>query len=476
MSAPAARVTTPVQDKTDPPVESRSHGTVTRLRVYVGLITALGLASLWIPPTWAVSPEIWLPAFLLLTLLSIALEFVVTPLPGGGSFSMATISQVATILLVPAPFAAISIGFSVCVEETVRRVPPIRTLFNTAAMLITASVASFAMGLVGTVWQLSSPNHTELTLLLPFAVVAVTFFAINALLLSIVFAITEHQPILSVLRNSAGGTLLGELAITVVGANFALIWVIEPLLVVVLAVPVIVIARSFDHIQRLNTETRGAVRSLAEIVDHRDATTYRHSERVSRNAARLARALELTETEVELIEQAASVHDLGKIGIPDLVLLKPGRLTRSEMATMQRHTELGPEILTRFRLFRPGADIVRHHHERWDGAGYPDGLAGEAIPLGARVIAVVDSFDAMTSDRPYRLALSRGEALSRIADGAGRQWDPDITRVFLAMMAEAAALPDAATGAGQRVSARPARRRARRRSSVPSPDLEGAEG
>jgi putative nucleotidyltransferase with HDIG domain len=469
-------MTTPIQDRTDPPAESRSHGTLTRLRVYVGLIAALGLASLWMPPTWAASPEIWLPAFAFLTLLSIVLEFVETPLPAGGSFSMATISQVATILLVPAPFAAMSIGVSVWVEETVRRVPPIRALFNTAAILLTASIASFVMGFMGTVWQLSSPNHTGLTLLLPFAVVAISYFAINALLLSVVFAITEHQPILSVLRNSAGGTLLGELAVTVVGANFALIWVVEPLLVVVLAVPVIVIARSFDHIRRLNTETRGAVRSLAEIVDHRDVSTYHHSERVAQNAARLARALELTETEVELIEQAASVHDLGKIGIPDRVLLKPGRLSRSEMATMRRHTEFGPEILTRFRLFRPGADIVRHHHERWDGAGYPDGLAGDAIPLGARVVAVVDSFDAMTSDRPYRRALSRGEALSRIADGAGRQWDPDIARAFLAIMAEAAAPQEATTGTGQRVTSRPAPRRARRRSSVPSPDLEGAEG
>jgi putative nucleotidyltransferase with HDIG domain len=468
-------MSTPPPDSTDLPAEPRRQGTLARLRIYVGLVTALGVASLWIPPTWTESPEVWLPAFVILTLLSVVLEFVVTPLPAGGSFSMATISQVATILLVPAPFAAISIGLSVWVEEVVRRVPPMRAVFNASAMLITASVASFAMGFLGTVWQLRSPNANELALLLPIAVVALTYFAINALLLSVVFAITEGQRILSVLRDSAGGNLLGELATTVIGAHFAVIWVIEPPLVVVLAVPVIVIARSFDHIRRLNTETREAVRSLAEIVDHRDASTYHHSERVAQNAVRLARVLGLPETEVELIEQAAAVHDLGKIGIPDRVLLKPGRLNKGEMDTMRQHTEMGSEILTGFRLFRPGTDIVRHHHERWDGAGYPDGLAGEAIPLGARVIAVVDSFDAMTSDRPYRRALSRRESLARIADGAGTQWDPRIVPAFLTMMAEGALLPDVAVGAREREPSRPVRRRARRRSSIPSAEVEGAE-
>ncbi len=472
------------QHLTDSPAYARRDSSLPRLRTYVGIVAGLGVASLWISPTWTAPSEIWLPAFVVLTMLSILLEFVIVPMPAGGSFSMATISHVATILLVPAPLAAASIALSVLVEQIVRSAPLLKATFNVAGMLLTASVASFAMGFYGTVWQVPSPTGSELTLLLPFALVAISYFGVNALLLSIVFAITDHRPIVSVLRDSARGTLLGELATTAIGAHFALIWVIEPLLVVVLAVPAIVIARSFDHIRRLNTETRGAVRSLAEIVDHRDATTFHHSERVAANAARLARVLELPEPEVELIEQAASVHDLGKIGVPDLVLLKPGPLTSVEMESMRRHTELGSEILTGFRLFRPGANIVRHHHERWDGGGYPDGLAGEAIPVGARVVAVVDAFDAMTSDRPYRHALSRTEALGRIADGAGSQWDPRIVGAFLAMMAEPGPLPAAASEKTAKAP-QPARRRrplpatakapqpARRRPSAIDP--EGAE-
>jgi putative nucleotidyltransferase with HDIG domain len=341
---------------------------------------------------------------------------------------------VATVLLVPAPFAAISIGLSVLAEEIVRRAPVEKAVFNVGGMLLTASLASFAMGLVGVVWHARGVPTADLTLLLPLVAVALTYFVVNALLLGGVFSIVERRSLSSVLRHSERSTLLGEVATTAIGAQFALLWIVQPVLVVLLAVPAFVIARSFDHIRRLTTETRDAVRSLAEIVDHRDATTYHHSSRVAANAARLARAVGLTDDDVAMVEQAAAVHDLGKIGVPDRVLLKPGPLTVPEADLMHEHTVLGSVILSRFELFRPGADIVRHHHERWDGRGYPDGLAGEAIPMGARIVAVVDSFDAMTSDRPYRAALTVAEAVRRIAEGAGSQWDPKIAATFLAMM------------------------------------------
>jgi HD-GYP domain-containing protein (c-di-GMP phosphodiesterase class II) len=444
-----------------------------RLRAYVVLVSLLGMASLWLPPTWEAAPLDWLAALTVLTALSIVLEFVNVPLPAAGRFSMATISHVATILLVPAPFAAISVGVSVLVEEAVRRVPPPRMLFNAAGMTLTASLASFAGGAFGNVWASSTAGSGNPGLLLIVAVVAITYFGLNALLLGLVFAIVERRPILGVLRRSADASILGELATTAIGAHLALIWVIEPLLIVVLAVPTAVIARSFGHIRRLNSETRAAVRNLAEIVDHRDPTTYYHSGRVAVNAARLSRVLALSDEQIELIEQAAAVHDLGKIGVPDRVLLKPGRLTRDEFDAMRRHTELGSDILTRFELFRPGAEIVRHHHERWDGTGYPAGLAGETIPIGARVIAVADAFDAMTSARPYRAPLSRAEATRRLEAGAGTQWDPQIVAAFVAMLAGA----EAAEVAPRRAATRSPRRTTAKRRARPAVarELEGAD-
>jgi putative nucleotidyltransferase with HDIG domain len=441
--------------------------TETRLLVYVAAVAGLGATSLAAAPTWSAPAEAWLPALVVLTALSVATEFASVPLRSGGRFSMATIPHVATILLVPAPFGAISIGLSVLVEQAVRRVTPLKLTFNVSGMVLTASAASWAMGFTGSVLAPGSTGHALLPV--PLAVVAAIYFGINAALTGVVLAIVEQRALKSMLRQNRS-TLIAELAATAMGAQFALIWTIEPVLVVVIGIPAWVIAQSFGYIHRLDSETRASVRSLAEIIDHRDATTYDHSSRVAVNAVRLARAVGLPEAEVELVEQAAAVHDVGKIGVPDRVLLKPGPLDADEQEAMRRHSDLGSRILTGFQLFRPGAAIVRHHHEQWDGHGYPDGLAGEAIPVGARVVAVVDAFDAMTSHRPYRRALPREEALRRIAEGAGRQWDPRIVAIFLDLEASRPtpiAAPPEASGRGHAVPARAAERRdAERRDSA----------
>jgi polar amino acid transport system substrate-binding protein len=222
-------------------------------------------------------------------------------------------------------------------------------------------------------------------------------------------------------------------------------------------VPTAVITRTLRYVRQLEGETRSAVRSLAEVIDHRDPHTAHHSERVATYAVALARRLNLDEDQVELIDQAASVHDLGKIGVADSVLLKPGPLTEGERASMWLHTEIGARILNHYELFRDGAQIVLHHHERWDGDGYPGGLAGVAIPLGSRVVAVADAFDAMTSNRPYRTALSVAEAVRRLREGAAMQWDPDIVDVFVRLLAEGgigpSVAPDAVTPASAAGSA-----------------------
>ncbi|HEY7591441.1 MAG TPA: HD domain-containing phosphohydrolase [Candidatus Limnocylindrales bacterium] len=420
---------------TQPILTATHRRTAVLLPLYVGTVTALGAWSLAVPPAWTTDPAIWLPAFLVMTAISVALEFATVPMPAGGSFAMATVSHVAAILLVPPPLAAVSIGLSVLVAEVARRASAMKVTFNVAGMVLTGSIASALAGRFGTAWDAAESLGTA-GLLATFVAVAVCYFGVNAILHAGVVGIVEGRSVVSVLRQDAGSTVLGELATAAIGIQLALIWIVEPVLIGVLAIPAVVIARSFDHIRRLNTETRAAVESLAELVDDRDSTTFRHSQRVADRAAQLARALALPDDEVALIRRAASVHDLGKIGVPDRVLLKPGPLTADERQTMSQHTRLGWEVLSRFGLFRPGAAIVRHHHERWDGTGYPDGLAGAAIPYGARIVAVADAFDAMTSDRPYRRALDEGEALRRLAAGAGKQWDPQVVATFLALHSE----------------------------------------
>jgi HD-GYP domain-containing protein (c-di-GMP phosphodiesterase class II) len=398
---------------------------------FVASVCLAGIASLVIPARWTTSTEHWLPAFVILTAVAILLEFVSVPLPNSGSITVATIAHIATILLVPAPFAAISVGASVFVEEAVRRAPVPRLAFNVGGMLVTSSLCSLALGFTGDIWTIRSSGGPQAFLLPAFLVVGLTYHAVNLVLTSIVFAITSGRSITHVLRANTRGTLLNDAGAASVGAFAALIWTVEPLLATLLVLPAAVVSRSFKHSHRLEVETRSAVRSLADIVDDRDATTYHHSERVAAYSLALGKELGLTEDQLEVIEQAAAVHDLGKIGVPDRVLLKPGPLTSAEFAIMRLHTEIGPRILNQFDLFHEGAAIVRHHHESYDGSGYPEGLAGDAIPYGARVVAVADAFDAMTSDRPYRSALSASEAVERLRAGRGGQWDPVVVDAFL---------------------------------------------
>lgn len=172
---------------------------------------------------------------------------------------------------------------------------------------------------------------------------------------------------------------------------------------------------------------------LARAAEYRDDETGEHVRRVAANAARLAEALGLPQEQVEVIHSAAPLHDLGKIGIPDAILRKPGRLTPEEFAIIKTHTTIGAELLSggRSELSRVAERIAKSHHERWDGTGYPEGLKAEEIPLEGRIVAVVDVFDALTSERPYKRAWPLEEALAEIRAQAGRQFDPRVVQAFL---------------------------------------------
>ncbi len=171
--------------------------------------------------------------------------------------------------------------------------------------------------------------------------------------------------------------------------------------------------------------------AIVGALDLRDVETEGHSVRVQGLSVAIARELGCSEDDIEIIGLGALLHDIGKIGVSDRVLRKPGPLTDDEWEEIKRHPELGYRFLRKLTIASRVADIVRAHHERWDGRGYPLGLAGEAIPLGARIFAVADAFDAMTSDRPYRRALTRDAAIAEIARCSGTQFDPRVVEAFL---------------------------------------------
>jgi HD-GYP domain-containing protein (c-di-GMP phosphodiesterase class II) len=183
--------------------------------------------------------------------------------------------------------------------------------------------------------------------------------------------------------------------------------------------------------RRLERASLQALLGLANALEAKDRYTRGHSERVGHWACRTARVLAQSEETAGVIAQAGLLHDIGKIGIPEAVLGKPGPLSDEEWLMMRRHPLIGSQIVAPFDFFAEGALMIRHHHERCDGTGYPDGLSGPAIPLGARIIAVVDVYDALTSTRPYRHALESGAACAELVRQAGRTLDADAVEAFL---------------------------------------------
>ena len=171
--------------------------------------------------------------------------------------------------------------------------------------------------------------------------------------------------------------------------------------------------------------------SMAKILDARDPHTSRHSTRVTELSMRIGKTLGLSDEDLDVLKVSASLHDIGKVGVPDKILLKKGKLTVEEMDIIKKHPDIGFDILSSIIPMKKDAEIIRHHHERYDGKGYPMGLKGEDIPFLSRIITLADAFDAMTSDRPYRKALPYSVALQEIKRCRGTQFDPGIVDVFI---------------------------------------------
>jgi len=191
-----------------------------------------------------------------------------------------------------------------------------------------------------------------------------------------------------------------------------------------------------DMQEEVQRSYRATLEALLAVLDTRDTETEGHSERVAAYTMLIAHQLGLPKEELPHIERGALLHDIGKIGVPDHILYKPGPLTPDEWEIMRQHPVIGYRMCMKVGMLHPAAPIVLHHHERWDGKGYPHGLSGEEIPLGARIFAIADTLDAMTSNRPYRKALSFAQAREEIERCAGTQFDPELVKVFLSLPEE----------------------------------------
>jgi len=195
--------------------------------------------------------------------------------------------------------------------------------------------------------------------------------------------------------------------------------------------------RSQLRLKRLTDQlehTEGVIFMLAAAVEAKDAYTEGHLKRLRAYSEQLALAYGLAPSEVRAVRYGGILHDIGKIGVDEAIIRKAGPLTPDETAQMRRHPEIGAQIISRMRFAREVAPIISGHHEYWDGSGYPRGLSGEDIPIGARIITIVDAYDAMTTDRPYRAALGHDEVIHRLNAGRSTQFDPEILDVFLELI------------------------------------------
>lgn len=351
-----------------------------------------------------------------------------------------------TILLLPPPIAMVVVALSQVgggLLATMRRRSGRGRPWRPAEIIFGAARWTLAAALGSAIYYLLIPQQSPIPVSLLANLVALPAAAIVMNLadtwsLALMTGLQVRQNPAQIWLNSRNVEPLQPVAVYVLGLLAALTathyqWF---LLIAMLPAYLLYAAIKKAVTRVLFEQTVAAVEAMADIVDMRDHYTFEHSKRVTEYAVRLSSRLRIPDEQIEVIRLAARVHDLGKIGIPDAVLLKDGKLSDDEWATMQQHSKFGYDILGKFPEYREGKELVLSHHERYDGGGYPHGLDGSQTPLGAQIIAVADAFDAMTTDRPYRSALQLTEVLERFAEGKGKQWNPEVVTCLQELAAE----------------------------------------
>jgi len=344
------------------------------------------------------------------------------------------VKTAAAIVFGPAETVLATVLGTMGAEIAMRR-PWYKSAFNTAEMTITFGAASLFYELL---YQGSRMPFYSLRNAAAVLVIMATYFVVNTGLVTTVVALTTGASYGRLWRMNFRDITWDSLTIIPLGAVMATMWQHQWWSIITLALPLVVVRQSLHYIGELQRQTRDALIGMADSIDQRDPNTFQHSQRVAEIATALARKLGLGEDDIEIIRMAGRLHDLGKIGMSNSLLLKPDAFDEAERLAFQEHPRIGARLVNSFRLFSEGQDLILHHHEDYDGGGYPDGLRGEAIPLGSRVLRVADAFDAMTSRRVYRDALPVSVALKELRDNAGSQFDPAIVDAMLELVDDSA--------------------------------------
>jgi diguanylate cyclase (GGDEF)-like protein/putative nucleotidyltransferase with HDIG domain len=397
-----------------------------------------------------------------LTLLSGSFTVKVPTIPARLSVSE-TFVFAAVLLFGPAAATMVvaldSLVISLWIFRSSRRVE--RVLFNFAAPAVAVWIAARAFYGIAGIQPLALVPRPVFGLVFPLLILAVLYFLLNSWLIAIAVALEQHSSASRVWRRNflwlslnyfSGASVAALLLPYLQEPGYAFIRVIGvllPLLLISYLTLKTALGRVEDanrHLAELNRLYLSTIETLAMAIDAKDQITHGHIRRVQIFAVGLAKAMGVTESaQIRAVEAAALLHDMGKLAVPEYILNKPGPLTPAEFEKMKLHASVGADILSAIEFPYPVVPIVRHHHENWDGRGYPDGLKGSDIPIGARILSVVDCFDALTSDRPYRPRLSDADALRILTERRGTMYDPLIVDTFAKVYRDIAPTPEEIT-------------------------------
>lgn len=307
--------------------------------------------------------------------------------------------------------------------------------FNTSQSVIAAAIAYLIFVTLGgtPLIDYSSLPQGRLSFygqIIPAVGAFVTFTLVNKLLVAGIIRLVRRTRLTYHLRFDLRYLFVESISLGVLGILLAVVYAQSPWNLLLVLIPLGLVHVSLRNYMKLRHEAKKTFEHLAQMLNARDPYTFEHSQEVADLAATAARQMGLHEDQIEQIRSAAVIHDIGKVGIPDSILKKPEKLSSHEWEKMKEHPDIGADLLKDIEIYADVVDIVRHEHEWWDGNGYPKGLRGEEIPIGARIVAIADSYHALTTDRPYRPAFSHEDALKIINRERGTHFDPQVVDAF----------------------------------------------
>ncbi|HEX9095969.1 MAG TPA: HD domain-containing phosphohydrolase [Candidatus Dormibacteraeota bacterium] len=405
-----------------------------RTRLVLATIWASGLTCILLtalrPYGGGTLSRFAIPLAVFIILTTVAELFPVSFELGRYEITVSTVFLVGSILVfrqVP-QFAVLTALVAALTANVLARKPWFKVCTNVALAVTAVTLSSIAFGLIG---ASNLPHLVAATIAL-----LLVYFVMDTVPMTWLLSAIESRPFRVTYVNNYQGVVLEHFGIEVFGVLLAVIWSVSPWLTPLLVLPIVIMHQAYFQAERLRTESITALEAMADLIENRDVYTHDHTESVSAWSRRLAERMGLDAREVWKVAVAGRLHDLGKVAVSDSILLKPGKLTVDEMRQMHEHCRVGYDVLARFSNLQGVARLIRAHHERYDGGGYPDRLAGNDIPLGAAIIAIADAFDAMTTNRPYRKGMPVQAALDILRQGLGRQWHPIAGATFMELVLE----------------------------------------